>query len=109
VSTNHLSRLLESARPVVPKGLASSPVSLHIERLSLIGLPFSSAESQGINRAAQRELARLMESHRWPEGAGGYVIPSLPATTLTLDDNSSPSRVGRDLARCVFAAVRDER
>jgi hypothetical protein len=105
--SGHLSRLLESAQALPPgAAVPSRPVSLHIERLSLVGLPFSAAESRLIGHAAQRELGRLAGAYAWPREAIGRATPAAPAAALHVAPGMPPSRIGRDLARCVFAAVK---
>ncbi len=83
------------------------PVSLHIDRLVLDGLPFTPTQGARLQRALEHELARL-----WTQRAAGpptqaLASPALraPALTLQAGTAASPAAVGRDAARSLFALL----
>jgi len=79
--------------------------ALHIERLVLDGLGFTPAQGAVVQRAMAHELARLAArpgEGRWQAGAQ----PAAVAPVLRLAGTPQPARVGRDLARSLFATLR---
>ncbi|NML46846.1 hypothetical protein HHL11_24085 [Ramlibacter sp. G-1-2-2] len=82
---------------------AERPVALHIERLVLEGLGFTPAQGALVQRAMERELTRLA-ARPGPWQAGAQRVAAAPA--LRLAGPPQPARVGRELARSLFATLR---
>jgi hypothetical protein len=81
------------------------PVTVHIERLVLDGLGFTPAQGALVQGALVQEFARLAAR----AGADGWHADAMPAATapaLRLHGTPQPARVGRDLARSLFATLR---
>jgi hypothetical protein len=84
-----------------------SPISVHIERLVVDGLPLTAAQAARMQRALERELARLIARHgdvaAWAGGAAqptaGVASPALPW------DAARPYQLGRALAHRVFTSL----
>ena len=84
---------------------AERPVALHIEHLVLDGLGLTRAQGALVQQAMERELARLAaqpDKGRWQAGA----LPGTAAPVLRLATTPQPARVGRDIARSLFATLR---
>lgn len=101
---NHLSHLLDRAL-VQP----ARPTRLHIDSISVLGLPMSPAQSRQFSTALAQELTQLARVPGWPAGTVGAALPGAIAPQVTVAADSSPATLGRDVARSVFDAVRRAR
>lgn len=84
------------------------PVTLHIDRLVLDGLALTPAQGASVQRAMERELARL-----WTQDAAGAharaidaALVRTPPLAITAGRSLSPARIGRDAARSLFSMWR---
>jgi hypothetical protein len=86
----------------------TAPVHLHIERLVVDGLPLTVAQAARLQRAVERELARLIvqggDAHGWASGAAPPSAPARPAPAVPWDA-TRPHQLGRAVARDVFASI----
>jgi hypothetical protein len=84
---------------------AQSPrvVSVNIERLVVEGVALNPAQQLQMQRALEREMARLVESGGDWQGA---TAPVAIAPTLRLSEVPQPARMGREIAQCLCAAIR---
>ena len=81
-----------------------SPIFLHVERMVLSGMPLTGAQAARIQGTMERELGRLFAARgnlAW-RGAG-TVVPTAKAPKVYWDAKH-PERLGRALARSVFAS-----
>jgi len=82
------------------------PISLHIERLVLDGLPLTAAQAVRMQASLERELARLIahggDVRAWP-GAGA-AQPAVAAPVVRWDA-TRPYQLGHALARNVFTSL----
>jgi hypothetical protein len=102
--SRHLERLLASAELQTAR-----PVQVHIERLSLIGLPMTAVQSQLFGFAVTTELQRLARAPGWPADAAALHLPGALATPVSsgpVGAPLAPAALGREVARSVFQAVR---
>jgi hypothetical protein len=83
------------------------PISLHIERLVVDGLPLTAAQATRMQASLERELARLIaqggDASAWA-GAGAAQPAALAAPAVRWDA-TRPHQLGRALARDVFASL----
>ncbi|MDE2093733.1 MAG: hypothetical protein KGL99_17040 [Burkholderiales bacterium] len=83
-----------------PAAAAVAPVSLHVDRLVLHGLPLQARDGARVQRAFEHEMARLL-------GAGSFAARQLHADAvqglrlgpIRVGDGRDPERLGRELAR----------
>ncbi len=85
---------------------ASRPLRLHIERVTLQGLPMTPAQSRQFSAALSGELQRLARDPGWPAGATSQALPGVLAPTVTVPAGASPGALGREVARSVFDSLR---
>jgi hypothetical protein len=84
-----------------------APITLHIDRLVLDGLPLTAAQAARLQPALERELARLIagsgDAGAWDPGAAA------PATAVAAPtvrwDATRPHQLGRALAHGVLASL----
>ncbi|HWO26252.1 MAG TPA: hypothetical protein VNO30_46310 [Kofleriaceae bacterium] len=93
------------------------PITVHIERLVLDGLPLTGAQMARMQRALERELASIIaQGGDLPAWAGGGAVhaapaaPAAPATPATAApavpwDATRPHQLGCALAHSVFASL----
>ena len=82
------------------------PVTLHVERLVLDGLGLTRAQGAIVQRAFERELARLVVHSEQGAAWQGSRIPSVAATAVQTDGSVRPAQLGRDVARSVYSTLR---
>ena len=80
---------------------ARAPVSLHIERLVLEGLPLSAVQIGILQQALQQELIRLVQAAHDP---GAPVVGSC-TQPVAWPPQAQPQEYGRLIARSLFDAV----
>jgi hypothetical protein len=102
--STHLARLLASAAAQPPR-----PVRVDIERVTLIGVPLTPAQSRQLGAELTHELQRLARAPGWPADAAGAVLPGVIARAVTVPADGRPATLGRAVARSVFDAVRSAR
>jgi hypothetical protein len=87
-------------------GRSQSAFSLHIERLVIDGVPFTSAQGAQFQKALERELARLVKgcchARRWRD-LGAVAVLAAPAIHAPV--SARPTDLGRQVARSVFASL----
>lgn len=84
------------------------PPSVHvrIERLVLEGLPLTRAQGEQVGAALEAELSRLLAEGRLdPALLASGALPALPAGPLRLDADTSPARLGRQIARAIHEGI----
>jgi hypothetical protein len=81
-------------------------IKLHIERLSLEGLPLTRNQGAAVQTAVESELTRMLSERGLADGirAGG-AMPSLPAVRLEYASGASPAQLGRQIARAVYGGI----
>lgn len=83
-------------------------ITVHIERLILVGIPVTPRQREALHAAVERELARLLSAGRLsPELLPGGAVPSVRANSIQLADESSPLHLGREIARAVYRGIGD--
>jgi hypothetical protein len=82
---------------------ARRPITLHIERLVVDGLPLTPAQAARLQAALERELARLLVHDGDPSAWSAEAARA--ATHAVTWDASRPQQLGRALARNVFASM----
>jgi hypothetical protein len=85
------------------------PISVHIERLVLDGLPPTAAQTARMQRALERELASLIardgDLAAW--AGAGAAHPTAPMAAPAVPwDATRPHQLGRALAHTVFASLK---
>jgi hypothetical protein len=98
-----------SASPASASQTQGARVTLHIERLSLVGVQLSPSQSRQFGAAVERELRQLATAHIWSNGASGGAVPEARAPALHLTQHMPPAMLGRAVAQSIFAAVRGGR
>jgi hypothetical protein len=83
------------------------PISLHIDRLVVDGLPLTATQAARLQPALERELARLIagsgDAGAWDPGAAP---PATAVATPTVHwDAARPHQLGRALAHGVFDSL----
>jgi hypothetical protein len=91
--------------PLAPR----APVTVHIDRLVLEGLPCTAAQGVRLQRALEAELARLCVTGAPLRARGGRADATVRAPSLTVPAGAvaSPVRLGRDIARSLFTLLED--
>lgn len=79
-------------------------VRLHIERLSLDGLPLSPAERAGMVAALEAELGAMIARHGLAPG-GSFATPALLAPQITAPVPFDPGAFGRALAGALYSGI----
>ena len=90
-------------------GKRGAPVSLHIERLVLYGIPLRPGQNAQLQRALQHELARILETRLPQLPGGGGAEPERPAPALTMNPAWRPATLGRQIARSVAHALTESK
>jgi len=85
---------------------ASTPVTLHVERLVLEGLGLTRAQAGLVQRAFERELTRLVTHAERGGDWRGTRVPAVTATAVHIDGTARPTQLGRDVARSVYSTLR---
>ena len=81
-------------------------VRVRIERLVLEGWPLTRAQGEQVGAALEAELSRLLAEGRLdPALLASGALPSLPAGPLRLDADTSPARLGRQIARAIHEGI----
>jgi hypothetical protein len=78
-------------------------LGVHIERVVVHGVALSGRQREQLQRALERELARLWlaDPHARPKPAAR----KLEAPAIALAPRPSPAQLGRDTARSLFALL----
>lgn len=82
-------------------------INLHIERLVVDGLPYTSSEGAALGVALQAELARLLGQGGLAPVAPGGSLPRLDAGVLTVAPMVTAPSLGRQLAQPILGALRE--
>jgi hypothetical protein len=81
-------------------------VNLHIERLVLEGLPFTSRDAALVREAVQAELARLFDQRDAAAGSfADAALPSMQGTPLRPPATETPPHFGAAIAQSVYGAI----
>jgi len=84
------------------------PISVHIERLVLDGLPLTAAQAVRMQASLERELARLIaggsDVSAWRGGQAARSAEAAAAPAVPWDA-TRPRQLGRALAHSVFASL----
>ena len=82
-------------------------VVLHIDKVTLRGVPLSRAQLPMVRAALERELVRLFRRSRAAPGMRSIRNDRVAGDPLVYRaDRGGPQRLGRQLARAVYAASR---
>lgn len=91
---------------VLENNLLSRGVTLHIERVVIDGVPLTGVQAGQLRAALQVELSKLLQQ----DGSGltlhGGALPGLTAPAIQVSAPLRPSDLGRDIARSVYASLR---
>jgi len=82
-------------------------INLHIERLVVDGLPYTSSEGEALGEALQAELARLLGQGGLASPAPGGSLPRLDGGALTVEPKVTAPTLGRQLAQPILGALRE--
>jgi hypothetical protein len=88
---------------------AAPALQLHIDRVALVGMPMSPAQSQQFGTALTFHLQQLAQESPWLTAAVATATPDAIAPTVTLSKESTPATIGRDVAVALFEALRSTR
>jgi len=81
-------------------------INLHIERLILDGLPVASNQGPLVQAALEAELARLLGVNGLSrELRAGGAVPEVAAGPLQLTTESTPSKLGQQIAQAVYGGI----
>ena len=79
---------------------------LDIGRLVLDGINLAAGDQAQLKAAVEKELARLMALRGLsPELQSGGAVPSLRAPAIRLGGASTPTRLGKQIARAVYGGL----
>jgi hypothetical protein len=80
-------------------------IRVQIDKLVLDGLPVRRHEGPVVQRAMEKELARLFaEGGLSPELEAGGAYPDLPPGTMNVS-GSSPREIGKGIAQAVYGVI----
>jgi hypothetical protein len=83
-----------------------APLSLHIDRLVLDGLPIANGELAQLQASLVAELTSLFASGRLhAELRDGVSLPRLRLDEIRLRDAAAPEQIGRQIARVLHRGV----
>jgi hypothetical protein len=81
-------------------------INLHIERLILDGLPVAGSQGPLVQAAVEAELVRLLGvnglSHELQVGGA---VPEVAAGPFRLATETTPSKLGRQIAQAVYGGI----
>lgn len=81
-------------------------INLHIERLILDGLPLEHRDGALVKAAAEAELGRLLAADGLTGGLNsGGAVASVSAPGIQLANNSSPRKLGQQIARALHRGI----
>lgn len=81
-------------------------INLHIERLILDGLPIEHHHGPLVKAAVEAELGRLLTAEGLTGGLiSGGAMPSVSAPGIQLANNSSPRKLGQQIARALYGGI----
>lgn len=81
-------------------------IHLHIERLSLDGLPLERLQGRIVQRALGSELSRLLASGGLsPELRGGGAVPAVRGVSIALEKHAKPAPLGTHIARAIYSGI----
>ena len=81
-------------------------INLHIERLILDGLPLGAGQGALVQGALEVELARLlMQGGIAPGLESDGAVPSVRANAIQLTAQSSPAKMGQQIAQSVYGEI----
>jgi hypothetical protein len=79
-------------------------IKLHIERISVEGLPLSDAQGPQLRRAIEAELIRLMDTGELRGGLGG-TIAHVTGPTMQVAPNASVADIGARIAGATYSSL----
>lgn len=83
-------------------------INLHIERLVLDGLPISASERPRLEEAMATELAHLLGNGELSdEFRAGAALANVRAGAMRVGRESSPEKLGTDIAKAVHQGLGD--
>jgi hypothetical protein len=81
-------------------------IHVHIDRLVLNGIDLPRRARPAFTAALQQELGHLLaEGGLSPELQGGIALPRIAAPAVAFGPAASPSDMGRQIARAVYAQI----
>ncbi len=81
-------------------------IEVHIERLVLEGLPVSARDRARVHAAVAAELSRLIRAQGIATALRtGGAAPSVRADDLRVERQTSPRRLGTQIARAVYGGL----
>lgn len=81
-------------------------IKLHIERLSLEGLPLTRNQGTAVRTAVESELTRMLSERGLSDGIrSGGAVRSLPTVGLEYASGATPVQLGRQIARAVYGGI----
>ncbi len=84
-------------------------INISIERLILDGISIPHHQRPSLQSAVEMELSRLIEAGGLSPGLmSGGAMAGLEAGDLRLPGDGDPARLGRQIARSVFAGIGDQ-
>jgi hypothetical protein len=92
-----------------PSRAAAPAVRLHIDRVTLVSMPMSAAQSQQFSTSLTLHLQRLAQESPWLTTAAASAAPDAIAPRVYVSTESTPAIIGRDVAVALFEALRDAR
>ena len=85
-------------------------IKIDIERLILEGISLAAGQRAQLQAAVETELARLLAAGGVsPDLRSGGAVPSLRANPFRLSGDSSPSHLGKQIARAVYGGIGESR
>lgn len=81
-------------------------IVVHIDRLTLEGLPLASAQSPRLRRAIERELSRLLSRGGIATTLSrGGALPRIDAPSICFGARERPDALGRSIAGAVYGGI----
>jgi hypothetical protein len=83
-----------------------SNITLHIERLTLDGVPLAHSQRPLVQAAVEAELARLLANDGLAaELHSGGTLRHIPGGNIQLSSNGNPYTLGQQIAQAVYSGI----
>lgn len=81
-------------------------IKVHIERLTLEGLPLKQRHRSHLQATVERELARLLTDHRsTPEFNTDRTVASVQGRSIHVAEHAGPETLGEQIAAAVHGGL----
>jgi hypothetical protein len=87
-------------------GGARMIINLHIDRVVVDGVSLEQGSERHVRAAVERELSSLLMTRGVPTSMlGGGAVPGVRENSAHLEKASTPTAVGREVARSIYGSL----